>query len=52
MIKVIKMVSVDKPDAMAEEAKQLVRDGLALKLKMSGKVEQDFAHLGLDHVAG
>src|ERR1043166_3032121 len=40
-IKVIKMVSVDKPDAMAEEAKQLVRAGLALKLKMSGKLEQD-----------
>jgi len=40
-IKVIKMVSVDKPDAMAEEAKQLVRQGLALKLKMSGRIEQD-----------
>jgi L-Ala-D/L-Glu epimerase len=40
-IKVIKMVSVDRPDAMAEEAKQLVRGGLALKLKMSGKIEQD-----------
>jgi L-alanine-DL-glutamate epimerase-like enolase superfamily enzyme len=40
-IKVIKMVSVDTPEAMAEEAKQLVREGLALKLKMSGKIEQD-----------
>src|SRR5713226_3168807 len=40
-INVIKMVSVDKPEAMAEEAKQLARAGLALKLKMSGKIEQD-----------
>jgi len=35
------MVSVGEPDAMAEEAKQLVRDGLALKLKVSGKIEKD-----------
>jgi L-alanine-DL-glutamate epimerase-like enolase superfamily enzyme len=40
-IKVIKMVSVDAPEAMAAEAKQLVREGLALKLKMSGKIDQD-----------
>jgi L-alanine-DL-glutamate epimerase-like enolase superfamily enzyme len=40
-VKVIKMVSVGEPDAMAEEAKQLVRDGLALKLKVSGKIEKD-----------
>jgi L-alanine-DL-glutamate epimerase-like enolase superfamily enzyme len=40
-IKVIKMVSVDNPEAMAEEAKQLARDGLALKLKMSGKINLD-----------
>jgi L-alanine-DL-glutamate epimerase-like enolase superfamily enzyme len=40
-IKVIKMVSVDAPEAMAEEAKQLVRDGLSLKLKVSGKIEKD-----------
>jgi L-alanine-DL-glutamate epimerase-like enolase superfamily enzyme len=40
-IKVIKMVSVDDPDAMADEAKALVRDGLALKLKMSGKIDLD-----------
>jgi L-alanine-DL-glutamate epimerase-like enolase superfamily enzyme len=40
-IKVIKMVSVDDPDAMADEARALVRDGLALKLKMSGKIELD-----------
>ena len=40
-VKVIKMVSVDKPDVMAEEAKQLSRAGLALKLKMSGKIEED-----------
>jgi L-alanine-DL-glutamate epimerase-like enolase superfamily enzyme len=40
-IKVIKMVSVDQPEAMAEEARRLVSDGLALKLKMSGKIELD-----------
>jgi len=40
-IKVIKMVSVGDPEAMAEEAKGLVRDGLSLKLKVSGKVEKD-----------
>jgi L-alanine-DL-glutamate epimerase-like enolase superfamily enzyme len=40
-IKVIKMVSVGPPEAMAEEAKQLVRDGLALKLKVEGRIEQD-----------
>jgi len=40
-IKVIKMVSVDAPEAMAEEAKQLVREGLSLKLKVSGKIDQD-----------
>ena len=40
-IKVIKMVSVDVPEAMAEEAKQLVREGLSLKLKVSGKIDQD-----------
>jgi L-alanine-DL-glutamate epimerase-like enolase superfamily enzyme len=40
-IKVIKMVSVDAPEAMAEEAKRLVREGLSLKLKVSGKIDQD-----------
>ena len=40
-IKVIKMVSVGEPDAMAEEAKQLAAEGLALKLKVSGKLEKD-----------
>jgi L-alanine-DL-glutamate epimerase-like enolase superfamily enzyme len=40
-IKIIKMVSVDVPEAMAEEARSLARDGLALKLKMSGKIELD-----------
>jgi L-alanine-DL-glutamate epimerase-like enolase superfamily enzyme len=40
-IKVIKMVSVDDPEAMADEARALVRDGLALKLKMSGKIDLD-----------
>lgn len=40
-IKVIKMVSVGDPDAMAEEAKQLVGAGLSLKLKVGGKIEKD-----------
>src|ERR1044071_4613982 len=40
-IRVIKMVSVGKPDEMAAEARQLAAAGLALKLKMSGRIEQD-----------
>ncbi len=40
-IKIIKMVSVGQPEAMVEEAKSLAREGLALKLKMSGKIELD-----------
>ena len=40
-IRVIKMVSVGNPDEMAEEARQLAGAGLALKLKMSGRIEQD-----------
>ena len=44
-IKIIKMVSVGDPEAMAEEAKQLARDGFALKLKMSGKIDQDLSRV-------
>src|SRR6516164_7702550 len=44
-ISVIKMVSVDQPEAMAEEAKQLAREGLSLKLKVSGKVEKDLSRV-------
>ena len=40
-IKVIKMVSVGDPEAMAAEAKELVAEGLALKLKVSGRIEKD-----------
>lgn len=40
-IRVIKMVSVGDPEAMAEEAKRLVSDGLSLKLKVSGKIDKD-----------
>ena len=40
-INVIKMVSIGSPEAMAEEGKQLVGEGLALKLKVGGKIEQD-----------
>jgi L-alanine-DL-glutamate epimerase-like enolase superfamily enzyme len=40
-IKVIKMVSVGEPDAMAEEAKELVGQGLSLKLKVSGRIDKD-----------
>jgi L-alanine-DL-glutamate epimerase-like enolase superfamily enzyme len=40
-VRVIKMVSVGEPDAMADEAKQLAAQGMALKLKVSGKLQQD-----------
>lgn len=40
-IKVVKMVSVGDPEAMAQEAKQLVDEGFSLKLKVSGKIEKD-----------
>ena len=40
-IKVIKMVSVGDPEAMAQEAKQLASEGHSLKLKVSGKFEKD-----------
>jgi L-alanine-DL-glutamate epimerase-like enolase superfamily enzyme len=44
-IKVIKMVSVGEPEAMADEAKTLARQGLALKLKMSGKLALDLTRV-------
>ncbi len=44
-IKVIKMVSVGEPEVMAQEAKELVDDGMALKLKMSGRVDQDLSRV-------
>ena len=44
-VSVIKMVSVGQPEAMAEEAKQLAREGLSLKLKVSGKVEKDLSRV-------
>lgn len=40
-IKVIKMVSVGDPETMAAEAKQLVQEGLSLKLKVGGKMDKD-----------
>jgi L-alanine-DL-glutamate epimerase-like enolase superfamily enzyme len=40
-IRVIKMVSVGDPEAMATEAKQLVSEGLSLKLKVSGRIDRD-----------
>lgn len=40
-IRVIKMVSVGDPEAMAQEAKELVGAGLALKLKVSGRIDKD-----------
>jgi L-alanine-DL-glutamate epimerase-like enolase superfamily enzyme len=40
-VKVIKMVSVGDPEAMAAEAKQLAAEGLSLKLKVSGRIEKD-----------
>src|SRR5919106_6378542 len=44
-IKVIKMMGVGEPEAMADEAKMLVREGLALKLKMSGKINLDLSRV-------
>ncbi|HEX2228407.1 MAG TPA: hypothetical protein VHM64_14815, partial [Candidatus Binatia bacterium] len=44
-VKIIKMVSVGDPDAMANESQQLVQDGMALKLKMSGKIEADLVRV-------
>ena len=40
-IKVIKMVSVGDPEAMAVEAKGLASEGLSLKLKVSGRIDKD-----------
>lgn len=40
-IKVIKMLSVDDPAVMADQAKQVVGEGFSLKLKMSGKFDLD-----------
>ena len=40
-IRVIKMVSVGEPEAMAAEAKGLAAEGLSLKLKVSGRFEKD-----------
>lgn len=44
-VKIIKMVSVGPADAMAEEARQLVNEGMALKLKMSGEIEHDLSRV-------
>jgi L-alanine-DL-glutamate epimerase-like enolase superfamily enzyme len=44
-IKVIKMVSVGDPEAMAAEAKQLAGEGLSLKLKVSGRIDKDLARV-------
>ncbi|HUR71557.1 MAG TPA: enolase C-terminal domain-like protein [Candidatus Limnocylindrales bacterium] len=40
-IKVIKMVSVGDPEAMAVEAKGLASEGLSVKLKVSGRIDKD-----------
>jgi L-alanine-DL-glutamate epimerase-like enolase superfamily enzyme len=42
-IRVIKMVSVGEPDAMVEEARQLAHGGMALKLKLTGRIASDLA---------
>src|SRR5918995_1045915 len=44
-IRVIKMISVGQPEMMASEAKQLADEGLALKLKMSGKISLDLSRV-------
>ncbi len=52
-VKVIKMVSLGVPEAMALEAKNLVADGLALKLKVSGTIDQDLARVAaVRHAVG
>jgi L-alanine-DL-glutamate epimerase-like enolase superfamily enzyme len=42
-VRVIKMVSADTADKMAEESRQLASEGMALKLKMSGKIDLDLS---------
>ena len=45
-ITVVKMIGVDEPEAMAEEAQGIVRNGYgALKLKASGKVALDLSRV-------
>jgi L-alanine-DL-glutamate epimerase-like enolase superfamily enzyme len=44
-IRVIKMISVGQPEMMAREAKQVADEGLALKLKMSGKISLDLSRV-------
>lgn len=44
-IRVIKMISVGQPEMMASEAKQVADEGLALKLKMSGKISLDLSRV-------
>ncbi len=52
-IKVIKMVSVGEPDAMADEAKKLASEGLALKLKVGGKIDLDLRRVAaVRHAVG
>ncbi|HWP56743.1 MAG TPA: enolase C-terminal domain-like protein [Candidatus Acidoferrales bacterium] len=47
-IRIIKMLGLDSPEAMAEEAKRLVDQGFsALKIKMSGERDLDIRRLGL-----
>lgn len=45
VIRVIKMISVGQPEIMASEAKQMADEGVALKLKMSGKINLDLARV-------
>ena len=52
-IKIIKMVSVGEPEAMADEAKKLASEGLALKLKVGGKVDHDLRRVAaVRHAVG
>lgn len=44
-IKVIKMVSIGAADAMADEARRLVGEGMGLKLKLSGKIATDLSRV-------
>jgi L-alanine-DL-glutamate epimerase-like enolase superfamily enzyme len=53
-VKVIKMLGVDDPELMADEAQRVVRDGIAaLKLKVSGTIELDLQRVAkVRHAVG
>jgi L-alanine-DL-glutamate epimerase-like enolase superfamily enzyme len=44
-IKIIRMLGLDDPEAMAEEAKRTAREGFALKLKLDGRIDLDLSRV-------